>query len=578
MKKKLLYVFIFAIMFFIAPNITKAAELVGTGSCSYTMEKGELIDSQGDTLKVYWTDLYIDNLNVGDKSLLWYGKYQYQHTAPNTGYTTFSTASNPFKSGGSYTYGKTSSSFMYIYETTGKCPEKFIVSASKELVFIPKSEQADWCGSDNSSCFAIGKYLSTSIQKIYTNELKWTNNWYCTDYFDKNYHVIADITLFFNESGQLQYTMSVDKQSSAYKNASETPVTKDVKFETKNLNGLNAIGTMYSVIEGLITTGKVNRYAFIRTDKGHEKYVIGDSGVKKDTCDSSAGDQTTQEYTCTTYNEIKDEIEAEFTKVKNAHNSIDTRLSNEIEKKIPPSSSGATPYYIVKDFSSLNITQVQNYSNAIDNYVSADAYESTVNDFLTYLDGIKEKICPSQAGVLDAYYSSISSYSSMHASALQAAAKAKEKLAERAEELGDAELADQLNEDADTISSNATELKQRITTTLKEKKSQLDGKDLGFAITATEGCGIISSDMKTFLNTILWYIRIAGVVLAIILSMVDYIKAASSFDDKSMSAANKKMLTRVILVAVLFLVPALLEFVLGLLNISTTAGSLACLK
>ena len=564
MKKKLLYVFIFAILFFIAPNITKAAELVGTGSCSYTMEKGELQSDQNGILTVYWTDLYINSSNAGKKVLLWYGTVEDDYGYQYTGYKTFDYYSPILNVG--FTKSKISSSFMSLYESTGKCPEKFVVSASKELTFIPKSEQVDWCGSDNSYCSVIGAYSSGSVNKIYTDEVKWTSNWDCTN------DLRAKVTLFFAASGKLQFTMETLKTSSSYKDASPTPVTKDVKLVN------DSASTRYLYIKELLETGKISATTFIRTDKGKEKYHIGEGGVATNTCDAKGGNQSAEEYNCATYSEVQAEVEAEFAKVKNAHNSIDTKLSKQIEKRIPPSSSAATPYYTVKDFSNLTKAQVTSYSTTIDNYISGDNFESTVTAFLNYLDDLKTKLCPSKAGVLDAYYSEINAYNSMHASALGAAAKAKEKLAERAEELGDAELADQLNDDAEEITSDATELKERITTTLKEKKSQLEGKDLGFTITSSGGCGIISSDMKTFLNTILWYIRIAGVVLAIILSMVDYIKAASSFDDKSMAAANKKMLTRVILVAVLFLVPALLEFVLGLLNISTTAGSLACLK
>ena len=564
MKKKLLYVFIFAILFFIAPNITKAAELVGTGSCSYTMEKGKLLDSYNGVLEINWTDLYIKPSTSG-KNLLVYNTittYAYGYAIPDTGYHELS---NPI-SGVSASVKGTKDSFMAVYESTGRCPEKFVVAQSKAMMFISKSEQVDWCSSDNSTCYAIGVLSNSSIKKIYTDEIKWTNYWDCTN------NLRANTTLFFDSTGKLQFTMETLKTSSSYSAASPTPVTKDVHADT------SAAGKQFSYISNLIATGQFNVPVFIRTDKGNEKFYLNDHGVVTNTCDATSAMQLKEEYNCSTYSEVQAEVEAEFAKVKNAHNSIDTKLSKQIEKRIPPSSSAATPYYTVKDFSNLTKAQVTSYSTTIDNYIAGDNFESTVTAFLNYLDDLKTKLCPSKAGVLDAYYSSVNSYNSMHASALGAAAKAKEKLAERAEELGDAELADQLNDDAEEITSDAAELKERITTTLKEKKSQLEGKDLGFTITSSGGCGIISSDMKTFLNTILWYIRIAGVVLAIILSMVDYIKAASSFDDKSMAAANKKMLTRVILVAVLFLVPALLEFVLGLLNISTTAGSLACLK
>jgi len=95
--------------------------------------------------------------------------------------------------------------------------------------------------------------------------------------------------------------------------------------------------------------------------------------------------------------------------------------------------------------------------------------------------------------------------------------------------------------------------------------------------TELDGCGLLGDELIDILDTILWYIRIAGVVLAIILSLIDYIKAATGFDDKAMASTNKRFITRFILVAVLFLIPALLSFMLKALNISTTSGSIDCL-
>ncbi len=93
------------------------------------------------------------------------------------------------------------------------------------------------------------------------------------------------------------------------------------------------------------------------------------------------------------------------------------------------------------------------------------------------------------------------------------------------------------------------------------------------------GCAIIGGDFKEFLNTILFYIKIIAIVLAVILSLLDYIKAAAGSDDKPMTAANKRFITRLILVIVLFLLPVILTFVLNILHINNVTGdSIQCLE
>ena len=94
----------------------------------------------------------------------------------------------------------------------------------------------------------------------------------------------------------------------------------------------------------------------------------------------------------------------------------------------------------------------------------------------------------------------------------------------------------------------------------------------------TSGCDILSRDLKKFLNTILWYVKIAAIVLAMILSLLDYVKAAAGTDDKPMTAANKRFITRLLLIIILFLLPVILTFILNLLNVgSATGDSIECL-
>ena len=94
-----------------------------------------------------------------------------------------------------------------------------------------------------------------------------------------------------------------------------------------------------------------------------------------------------------------------------------------------------------------------------------------------------------------------------------------------------------------------------------------------------DGCSIIGGDFRKFLNTVLFYIKIIAIVLAVILSLLDYIKAASGSDDKPMTKANNNFITRLILIIVLFLLPVILTFLLNILHINNVTGdSIQCLE
>ena len=94
-------------------------------------------------------------------------------------------------------------------------------------------------------------------------------------------------------------------------------------------------------------------------------------------------------------------------------------------------------------------------------------------------------------------------------------------------------------------------------------------------LVAKEGCEIVDGgELKELLQTILDYIRIAGIALAVILQITDYVKAICGSNDDGMAKANKRFVTRLIAIGLLFLVPSLLNFVLSLFEISgSSAGT-----
>lgn len=66
---------------------------------------------------------------------------------------------------------------------------------------------------------------------------------------------------------------------------------------------------------------------------------------------------------------------------------------------------------------------------------------------------------------------------------------------------------------------------------------------------------------------ILNYLRILGPLLVVVLSGIEFAKTIVSSDDEHMKKAESRLVTRLILVAVLFLVPTLTKLLLQIFNV-----------
>jgi hypothetical protein len=84
----------------------------------------------------------------------------------------------------------------------------------------------------------------------------------------------------------------------------------------------------------------------------------------------------------------------------------------------------------------------------------------------------------------------------------------------------------------------------------------------------TAGCDLLlSTDTKAFLNKILGYVKIFAPLLVIILGMLDFIKATVSQDNDALKKAWSKFFKRLIAAALLFIFPALIQFLLDIVKI-----------
>ena len=96
-------------------------------------------------------------------------------------------------------------------------------------------------------------------------------------------------------------------------------------------------------------------------------------------------------------------------------------------------------------------------------------------------------------------------------------------------------------------------------------------------INPKQGCqNVLTSELVEWLQWVLDVIRIGGLVLTVILGIVDYVNATFSSKDDSIAKANKNFTTRLMALALLFLVPTLIEFILKLFSISSTGDDPRC--
>ena len=83
-------------------------------------------------------------------------------------------------------------------------------------------------------------------------------------------------------------------------------------------------------------------------------------------------------------------------------------------------------------------------------------------------------------------------------------------------------------------------------------------------------CNIISPKLQSLLNTIFWAISIIGIILVVVMTALGFIKAIVGSDDEKFRDAFRHLLTRIIVVIILLLLPAILSFIITLINDSST--------
>ena len=99
-----------------------------------------------------------------------------------------------------------------------------------------------------------------------------------------------------------------------------------------------------------------------------------------------------------------------------------------------------------------------------------------------------------------------------------------------------------------------------VLSTIKEKFEQ---ECINYDVT---DCSIFSNEIIIFLNKLFWIISIVGIILLVIMTMVEFVKALIGSDDSGLIKGFKHTLIRIVAVIILLLLPTIITFILTLVN------------
>lgn len=484
-----------------------------------------------------------------------------------------------------YWYDSDGISFNYRAETSFKtalnkstgCPkylyfQETIHGGESQLDAHFTNEKPSICSSETNSnepCHILmeGK---TTFASLMDPEKRWSYSSSCDN--EKNNKIYADITLYSvdnilkydainrNASG---YLATEDETNKAVHNVNilsiynlEKNIPQDMGYNPKEK------GSKKSWLSGVCLPDKEGNFSCGETFCRYENRVVN------------------SDFTCTTFDKVEGELKDLYSQANTMFQSATSIASNHLKYQQGSYKEDVTKQYLAKtkeELLQLPLNELVQKQQQMDN--ANDMLNTYVTGFETYIDSlkrIKETLCISSAFQVDEYSQKaeqqMAGIKFLSGELKNTIINLKDALVEqKASE-------EQITEAIKTI-QKYEELEQKIYELYRiSQQNLLANTNFKLNNLNASGCGVLSPDMIAFLETILWYIRIAGVVLAIILSLVDFVKASMSSDEKAIAGVNKRFVTRIILVAVLFLVPVILDFLLNTLNIGSTAGSLKCVR
>lgn len=110
---------------------------------------------------------------------------------------------------------------------------------------------------------------------------------------------------------------------------------------------------------------------------------------------------------------------------------------------------------------------------------------------------------------------------------------------------------------------------KKSTTQNSDTKSMVESYDQDQSCDSLLGSPSDENSVAWLVQKILNYIQVIGPLLVIVLSSIDFAKVVIQSDDEAMAKATKKLTTRLILAASLFLLPSLVSILLNTFGITS---------
>lgn len=120
-----------------------------------------------------------------------------------------------------------------------------------------------------------------------------------------------------------------------------------------------------------------------------------------------------------------------------------------------------------------------------------------------------------------------------------------------------------------TISKNKSGVFNRSFTAKRDLTESDDIELITGDLTVTDGCEMFQS-LNSLIKEIFTFLQIAGVILVIVLGMLDFLKAVSLGEQDTIKKAFSKTVKRILIVIILFLLPVLIDWILGFFDITET--------
>lgn len=552
-KTMLILIFILSTIFIGIQKADAATSVDFYVECNYkyTLHADQTRDGSDNTT-VYYSGMKDSD---GDEI----GLVAYEYEGVNGGATEFGVKAN-YSKWYAFLNGETSkpvTSFKSIYTSTKECPKYLYAEFTSKSIFgdmyykmVFSDTKPDICVAGDAKCKILGESTGT-VKKVtyYEDEIFWENTYTGEETCDK-LHVKIYIA---GKQFKTDYDNAVGSGYTSVAVKGEN--VQDVDFED-----------IYNIANGK------DPGIYVNPNEGggiQTQGVAFGRALGTTYCHLSDGMPTLAK-SCATYDSVKSTVIAKQDEALASAKGIDDVAAKYLTFNRTSDSYSSKSYSTVTD-----ATTLSNTASEINKALTDSKFSETSTSYIQYLTGLVSgnTLCTEDEEQIGSILSSYSDLAAKKAAEVTVLKDTLTKIKERLTALGETEKAEEVAGYIDTAAGVAANI-----TTVSEtaKTSYLAGQDFKIkTYDPNNPCGVISTELKEFLQTIIDYIRIAGIALAVILGIIDYIKVIFGSDEKSMANANKRFSTRLIAVALLFLIPAILTFVLGLFNIlgSGTAGT-----